>query len=450
MRVPKVMQPQLDSTPTDAAAVSTPIPGDLLADSVRRLRVACIVWTALWLTGVLVNHLVLPLLRLRPEQVIPWPPIADGLAATCILVSCLVYHFAPDACSQPGALVDLSLSYEVVLAFAIGVINQWEPQVLGGRLSWICALVLLHPSIVPGPPHKILIGSLAAATMDPVGLGIARMRGLELPPISALGWAYLANYVCALLAVVPSQVIARMSRQVSRAREMGSYRLGALIGEGGMGEVWEAHHRLLARPAAIKLIRPARTLDETASGSRVQVLRSPHTIQLYDFGVTADGRFYLVMELLDGIDLESLVREFGPQPPSRVIHLLRQACESLAEAHARGLVHRDIKPANIELCHLGLEYDFVKILDFGLAKRDSSSAKAQSLLSAPGMAPGTPAYLPPEVATGDGFDGRLDLYALGCVGYFLLTGMLVFEANGALEMIVRHLRAEPIPPSVRS
>src|SRR5262245_13714473 len=215
MRAPKFVQPLLHTTPKDAAAVSTPIPGDLLADSVRRLRVACIVWIALWLTGILVNHLVLPSLRLHPEQVIPWPPIADPLAAGCILVSGLVYHFAPDACSQPGTLVDLSLSYEVLLAFAIGVINQWQPQVLGGRLSWICALVLLHPSIVPGPPRKILIGSLAAATMDPVGLGIARMRGVELPPLSALSWAYLANYVCALLAVVPSQVIARMSRQVS-------------------------------------------------------------------------------------------------------------------------------------------------------------------------------------------------------------------------------------------
>ena len=214
--------------------------------------------------------------------------------------------------------------------------------------------------------------------------------------MGALVWAYLPNYICAALAVVPSHVLRRMSRQISRAREMGSYHLGDLIGRGGMGEVWHAHHRLLARPAAIKLIRAESTLYDTTGTSRLALqrfrreaeaaasLRSPHTIQLYDFGMTADGRFYLVMELLDGIDLESLVRRFGPQPPQRVIHLLRQACHSLAEAHAAGLVHRDIKPANLHLCRLGLEYDFVKVLDFGLVKHETGSASEQTLLSGAG------------------------------------------------------------------
>jgi eukaryotic-like serine/threonine-protein kinase len=458
----RFIQPQLHSTPKDVTATVTPVPGDLLADTARRLRLACMVWAVLWTTAILVNHLIVPALRLPPSQVIAWPPIADVLALMCILASGMVYYFAPVAGREPATLVNLGLAYEVVLAFAIGVINQWQPHVVGGQLSWICALVLLHPTIVPGPPKKILIGSLLAASMDPVGLAIARLRGVALPPIEAIVWAYLANYVCAVLAVVPSHVLARMSRQVRRAREMGSYRLGDLIGEGGMGEVWEAHHRLLARPAAIKLIRPDRTFDETATVSRLTVqrfrreaqaaasLRSPHTIQLYDFGVTADGRFYLVMELLDGIDLQSLVRRFGPQPPSRVIHLLRQACHSLAEAHNRGLVHRDIKPANIHLCRLGLEYDFVKVLDFGLVKHDIASSGDETLLSAPGMAPGTPAYMAPEMATGDSLDGRLDLYSLGCVAYFLLTGEMVFDVDNALAMISRHLQTEPIPPSIRS
>jgi serine/threonine-protein kinase len=456
-------QPQPHSTPPDEAYLVTPIPSDLLEGTVHRLRVACIVWMVLWATAVLVNHLVGPSLGLRTGQVVAWPPVADALAAICIVVSALVYRFAPIACKQPDTLVNLGLAYELVLALSIGLINQWEPnQVLAGRLSWICALVLLHPSIVPGPPGKILIGSLLAASMDPLGLAVARLRGIELPPMGTLVWAYLPNYVCAVLAVIPSEVLARMSRQVRRARDMGSYRLGDLIGEGGMGEVYHAHHRLLARPAAIKLIRPERALDETASTSDIAArrfrreaeaaasLRSPHTIQLYDFGVTADGRFYLVMELLDGIDLQSLVRRFGPQPPGRVVHLLRQACDSLAEAHARGLVHRDIKPANIHLCRLGLEYDFVKVLDFGLVKHDASGGGSNTLLSAPGLMPGTPAYMAPEMATGDSLDGRLDLYALGCVGYYLLTGEMVFEADSALVMIGRHLTSDPIPPSIRS
>ncbi len=163
-----------------------------------------------------------------------------------------------------------------------------------------------------------------------------------------------------------------------------------------------------------------------------------------------DSRFYLVMELLDGIDLESLVRRFGPQPPGRVIHLLRQVCQSLAEAHSAGLVHRDIKPSNLYLCHLGLEYDFAKVLDFGLVKHETACMSAQTLVTGPEMTAGTPAYMPPEFVTGEAIDGRLDLYALGCVGYFLLTGLLVFEADSAVRMIGQHLRAEPVPPSIRS
>jgi eukaryotic-like serine/threonine-protein kinase len=461
MSDPQLVQPHLRSAPTDSGP-TTPIPGDLLTDTARRLRIACVVWAVLWTIGILVNHLVVPRLGLAPGQVVDWPRVADVLAAVCILASILVYRFAPIACQRAETLVDLGIVYEVVLAFSIGVINQWNPQVLlAGRLSWICVLVLLYPMIVPGPPKKILLGSLVAASMDPVGLVIARLRGLDVPPMSALIWTYLPNYICAGLAVIPSHILARLSRQVSRAREMGSYQLGELIGQGGMGEVWHARHRLLARPAAIKLIRAERLFDD-ASGLRLALqrfrreaeaaasLRSPHTIQLYDFGLAADGRFYLVMEFLNGVDLESLVRRFGPQPPRRVIHLLRQACHSLAEAHAAGLVHRDIKPANLHLCHLGLEYDFVKVLDFGLVKHETGSASAQTLMSGPGITAGTPAYMAPELLTGEPIDGRLDLYSLGCVGYFLLSGELVFEADSALRMIGQHLRAEPIPPSIRS
>jgi eukaryotic-like serine/threonine-protein kinase len=462
MANPQLVQPQLRTNPTDPGPVSTPLPVDFLADAVRRLRLACIVWMALWATAMVVNHFVLPWLNLRPGQAVPWPPIADGLATACIVVSALVYRFAPILSKRPELLVDLGIAYMVVLAFAIGVINQWQPQVLAGRLSWICALVLLHPIIAPGPPGKVLIGSLLAASMDPVGLAIARLREVELPPMGALVWAYLPNYICAGLAVIPSHVLSRLGRQVSRAREMGSYQLGDLIGRGGMGEVWHAHHRLLARPAAIKLIRAEQVPDDGTGASRLALqrfrreaeaaasLRSPHTIQLYDFGATADGRFYLVMELLSGIDLESLVRRFGPQPPRRVIHLLRHACHSLAEAHAAGLVHRDIKPANLHLCRQGLDYDVLKVLDFGLVKHDSRSAGEQTLMSGPGLTSGTPAYMPPELVSGDPIDGRLDLYSLGCAGYFLLTGELVFEADNVLRMIGQHLRAEPIPPSIRS
>ena len=156
------------------------------------------------------------------------------------------------------------------------------------------------------------------------------------------------------------------------------------------------------------------------------VLRSPHTIHLYDFGVTDDGVFYYVMELLDGADLETLVRRFGPLPAARAMFLLRHACRSLGEAHARGMVHRDIKPSNIFTCRLGLNVDFVKVLDFGLVKPARSYDQETMLVTARDVTTGTPAYMAPELALGESdVDARADIYALGCVGYWLLTGRLV-------------------------
>jgi len=215
---------------------------------------------------------------------------------------------------------------------------------------------------------------------------------------------------------------------------------------------------MLARPAAIKLIRPEvlaagdAALAQTAvarfrrEAEAAAKLRSPHTVELYDFGVTQEGTFYLVMELLEGQNLERIVREQGPLPPARVIHILRQVCESLEEAHSYGLVHRDIKPANIHLGRLGLEEDFVKVLDFGLVRRVDGPSE-DSLTGAAGMTPGTPAYMAPEMANDRTVDGRADLYSLGCVAYYLLTGRLVFAGDTPLQTILKHLQQEPEPPS---
>jgi len=179
-------------------------------------------------------------------------------------------------------------------------------------------------------------------------------------------------------------------------------------------------------------------------------LSSPHTIRLFDFGVTSDRTFYYVMELLAGRDLESLVREFGPVPAERAMFLLRQACHSLADAHARGLVHRDVTPANIYACRMGLEYDFVKVLDFGLVKFNQQSVMGQTLMTGQHMTTGTPAFMAPEMILGGQVDQRADVYALGCVAYFLLTGQLVFEADTPMKMFLEHLQTTPLPPSQRT
>jgi serine/threonine-protein kinase len=272
----------------------------------------------------------------------------------------------------------------------------------------------------------------------------------------------IPNYLCAVVAAVVSHIITRLGREVRKAREMGSYVLGERIGSGGMGEVWQATHRFLARPAAIKLIKPEvlgaatkqqadRLVQRFRREARAAAnLRSPHTIDLYDFGVTSDGTFYYVMELLNGLDLQTLVSQHGPLPPARTIYLLQQACESLAEAHERGLVHRDIKPANIQVSRLGHYYDFVKVLDFGLAKSLDRGAEPEPGLTAPNVVSGTPAYLSPESILGEAVDHRSDIYSLGCVAYWMLTGRQVFEADSVLQMLLQHLQAVPDPPSLHS
>jgi serine/threonine-protein kinase len=244
---------------------------------------------------------------------------------------------------------------------------------------------------------------------------------------------------------------------------MGNYQLVELLGQGGMGEVWRAQHRLLARDAAIKLVRPEVLGAGSDADTRLVLRRferearataaltSPHTIDVFDFGVTSEGTFYYVMELLAGRDLESFVRDFGPVPAERAIFLLRQICHSLADAHARGLVHRDIKPANIYLCRMGLEYDFVKVLDFGLVKYRKPASGQQTLATLDYHTTGTPAYMAPEfILGGTDVDRRADVYALGCVAYYLLTGELVFEADTPMKMLMQHVQAIPVPPSERT
>jgi serine/threonine-protein kinase len=330
-------------------------------------------------------------------------------------------------------------------------------------ISWIGVIVLMFAALLPSNPTKMLIAGLISVSMNPIGMLVAKARGTWDfgPSINVLVMHY-HDYLLVGVAAVISHVVAGLGQEIAKAREMGSYQLGELLGRGGMGDVYKATHRMLARPAAIKLIRPETIGAGESSAARVAAtrfrreataaanLRSPHTVELYDFGVTEDGTLYFAMELLDGLDLESLVRQKGPLPPARVIHILRQVCESLEEAHASGLVHRDIKPANIHVGRLGLRQDFVKVLDFGLVKSAFETDVTQSIATGVGFAPGTPAYMAPEMAMGEPMDGRADLYALGCVAYYLITGQLVFDAESGLQMLLKRLNEDPLPPSART
>lgn len=246
-------------------------------------------------------------------------------------------------------------------------------------------------------------------------------------------------------------------------RRIGGYTLERKLGSGAMGEVWLAKHSLLARPSAVKLIRQealrgditARELLETRFQREAQAtaqLRSPHAVELYDFGLMDDGDFYYVMEYLRGIDLESLVHQFGALPPPRVVHFLRQACMSLGEAHGAGLVHRDVKPANLFVCQLGPHYDFLKLLDFGIVRTTSDlnqtvSSGVSATLSSVGQIAGTPTTISPEVVDGKPAGFASDIYGLGCVAYWLLAGRHVFEAPNAMSFMVKHLSQTPEPLS---
>jgi serine/threonine-protein kinase len=252
-----------------------------------------------------------------------------------------------------------------------------------------------------------------------------------------------------------------MNVDLAEARRLGSYVLESRLGEGGMGEVWLAQHRLLARPAAVKLIRPdlvARDPEHQGmmlarferEAQVTAAMSSPHTIQLYDFGIEQGGTFYYVMELLHGLNLEELVKRFGPLPPARAAYLLEQTCESLGEAHENGLIHRDVKPANIYVCRYARQVDFVKVLDFGLVKLHNHGESRDLALTVDHSVGGTPAYIAPEQVAGDEIDGRADIYSLGCVAYWMLTGSYVFEGESALQTMVMHVRETPPAPSSRT
>jgi eukaryotic-like serine/threonine-protein kinase len=258
------------------------------------------------------------------------------------------------------------------------------------------------------------------------------------------------------IAAFAAWIIYGLRAQVAEAKRLGQYVLERKLGEGGMGQVFLAQHALLRRPTAIKLLFPERVGPDTLARFEREVrltatLTHPNTVSIFDYGRTPEGVFYYAMEYLDGIDLESMVRRFGPQPPARVVHLLQQACASLAEAHSRGLVHRDIKPANIILCERGGVPDTVKVVDFGLVKDRGvmGAGSSEPTLTHANAILGTPLYMPPESLRGDlGVDGRADLYALAAVGCFLLSGRPVFEAGSVLEVCALHLNAPPRAPSL--
>jgi hypothetical protein len=272
-------------------------------------------------------------------------------------------------------------------------------------------------------------------------------------------WGLFALLALSAAAIFVFTILLARSRReaqkaVIEAQQIGQYKLDRKLGAGGMGVVYMAHHAMLRRPTAVKMLEPDKVNEGTIERFEREVqitsqLNNPSTVAIYDYGRTPEGVFYYAMEFLDGIDLQSLVERYGPQPVPRVIHILEQVCGSLYEAHSLGLVHRDIKPANIMLNRRGGEPDVVKVLDFGLVK--ALDDQRQAGLTHQASLTGTPLYMSPEaIQMPNSVDARSDLYAVGAVGYFLLTGQPVFDADNVVDLCQKHVATPPIPPSERA
>ncbi len=355
-------------------------------------------------------------------------------------------------------LYAIDLFYMAALGGMLGISAYFSPDqrpAVYGAFIWCSFMVFSRVLIVPSTPRRTMV--ISSVAMLP--LAVATMfsacwqrRYLEMPPVAfviAVWW--LAGWAVAL-ATHGSQVMYGLRRAVSDAMQLGQYTLVERIGGGGMGEVYRARHALLRRPTAIKLLPPDRVGADNLRRFEREVqltcqLTHPNTVAIFDYGRSLDGVFYYAMEYLDGIDLERLVERDGPQPAARVVHILRQVCGALDEAHASGLIHRDVKPANILLCLRGRTPDVAKVVDFGLVKELSRDADH----TARPTITGTPAYLAPEAVTDpDRVGPRSDLYGLGATAYYLLTGERLFTARSSIELCLLHVSAVPVPPSQRT
>jgi tRNA A-37 threonylcarbamoyl transferase component Bud32 len=326
-----------------------------------------------------------------------------------------------------------TLPYWMGLAFiyAIFIPNSWR------RIALILGVVCALPLVMSGWLWFTDPAYAAALRANPM---------FEFEMVIMLGITYLS-------ATYGTHVINTLRQEVFEAKQLGQYRLLRMIGAGGMGEVYLAEHQLMKRPVAIKLIRPSKAADPQALARFEREVRSTaklshwNTIEIFDYGRTDDGTFYYVMEYLPGLSLSELVERHGPLPPARAIHLLMQTCDALAEAHSRGLIHRDLKPGNVFSAYRGGFHDVAKLLDFGLAKPVSTESSSIQLTQE-GSITGSPLFMSPEQALGDSEpDARSDIYSLGAVAYYLLTGVPPFDGDKPIKVILAHAHDPVVPPS---
>jgi eukaryotic-like serine/threonine-protein kinase len=443
-------------------------PSEVRAYLQRRVMIylgfAAAFWGAAWVLATLVGLLTQPEDILGKDHVLR---TASHLPMTLILAGLWWALRRKERSTRWLIIVDLTTA--VVQGLFLGLLALGMVPLIRYRPDLICMLgvtyvLVARAAVVPSAaPLTMLIGLLTGL---PVCLAILAMyriayaKGIAVAqsypgdhstPGSFLLWALLYTLLAIALSTFVSQVIYGLQRAVQSARQLGQYTLEGTIGEGGMGVVYRGRHALLRRPTALKLLPPERAGAAAVARFEREVqitsqLTHPNTVAIYDYGRTPDNIFYYAMEFLDGIDLQELVDRDGPQPAARVRQLVSQVVSALAEAHAHGIIHRDIKPSNIFVGERGLIPDFIKVLDFGLA-RDFD--RVDGALTQDGKLMGTPLYMSPEQILGAPLDGRSDLYSVGALSYYLLTGAPVFSGNTVVEVCAAHLHSAVVKPSAR-
>jgi serine/threonine-protein kinase len=411
-----------------------------ISQDIDRIHAATLAWTMrfarLIIAGV-TAAVLLSRIQLSGSQVRVFEYLLFG--SFTVIVAVVAYAVNSEMMDQGDAIgVASYLKNSVIQMFALMVIYGMfipnHPKATA-RVVLTMALTLL-----------ISLTLLMEHADEEASAVVAQLRTAEQAGSNAL-----ILLIGAGLAIYGAYVLNGLRIELHAARKYGQYQLREKLGAGGMGEVYLAEHQMLKRPCALKLIKPESGADPIALARFEREVQSaaklshPNTIEIFDYGHTDDGTFYYVMEYLRGLSLSDLIRQRGPLPPGRAIYLFRQICAGLAEAHALGLVHRDLKPANIFVALRGGESDVAKVLDFGLVK---VTGPGSSELTTDQTVSGTPMYMAPEQATGDRLlDARADIYALGCMLYYTLTGRPPFQGESAFAIMMAHARDQPVPPS---
>ena len=457
--VPTDDRPAVAATPSLTTATGGAFDQELRDLLLQRTRLMLWIVLAVASVAFLVNTLLVRLPPAIQGGLVPHEAKLRLIQIASFVVGLLLTYVLKKSARQLQLLAFWIIAVNIVAAmFLLASIQPDEEPYL------VVALTLfVYAAFIPSPARfPIMLGATAvasfilSATLTYAFVPLVQVFWEQLGGISLLGDHLILGTtgitILAVVAHVASRTLYSLRVRTHEASRLGNYIVEQELGSGGMGQVFRARHALIRRPTAVKVMQ-ASGEEELAAIKRFErevqlsaTLTHPNTITIYDFGRTPDNRFYYAMEYLDGLDLQQLVERFGPMDGARAAYVMAQACSALSEAHERDIIHRDIKPSNIFLTHRGGLYDFVKVLDFGLAKLLMPDEAVS--ITRTGIAVGTPRYISPEAVQGsDSIDGRSDLYCLGAVAYFTITGRPPFDSSSSVELLIDHMKATPVRPS---